>query len=320
MPASSEKPKIGHLTFNHQPVLCQEVLNSLNIEPSGIYIDGTFGRGGHSQAVLAQLSAEGRLIAFDQDPEAIAAGQVLAEKDKRFTIIHACFDSLLTHLQQLNLAGNINGILLDLGVSSPQLDNPQRGFSFMQTGDLDMRMNPDAGESVAQWLTHAKAETMTEIFKKYGEERFSKRIANAIVAMREITPIQTTTQLAEIVAKAQPFKEKHKHPATRTFQALRIFINQELAQLENVLPQAIKVLKPKGRLAVISFHSLEDRIVKRFMRDKARGDHYPSKLPITEAMLNRSLQVIGKAITATESEIQQNPRARSAVLRIAERY
>ena len=312
-------PHTENQNFNHQPVLCKEALTALHIKPDGIYVDGTFGRGGHSRAILNQLSPIGRLIGFDQDPEAVVVGQMLMEKDSRFTMVYACFDTLLSYLQPANLMGHIDGILLDLGVSSPQLDNPQRGFSFMHTGELDMRMNPNTGESVAQWLAKTKPEVIADVLKRYGEERFAKRIAHAIAITREITPIQTTTQLAEIVAKAQPVKEKHKHPATRTFQALRIFINQELAQLENVLPQTVMALKPQGRLAVISFHSLEDRIVKRFMRDKARGDTYPSKLPIPDAMLNRALRVVGKAVSATEKEIQQNPRARSAILRTAER-
>lgn len=302
----------------HQPVLLTEVLTALNIRADGIYVDGTYGRGGHSRAILAQLSSTGKLIAFDQDPTAIQNAQQLP--DPRFSIIHSDFAQLAKHCRDLGYAGRINGILLDLGVSSPQLDNAKRGFSFMKDGPLDMRMNPEMGDSVAQWLAKAKSQQIAEVLKTYGEERYAKRLANAIVAARSHTPLQTTKQLAEIIAAAHPAWEKDKHPATRSFQALRIFINQELQQLQIVLPQAIEVLAPLGRLIVISFHSLEDRIVKRFMRDEAKGHcDLPPDLPIPADMFKPKLRIIGKPIYPTEVEIIANPRARSAVLRVAEK-
>jgi 16S rRNA (cytosine1402-N4)-methyltransferase len=303
----------------HQAVLLQSAIDALNIQPNGIYIDGTFGRGGHSRLILSQLNENGRLIGLDQDPEAVAVGQTLAQQDKRFQIVHADFASVTHIMTQLNLLGRINGFLLDLGVSSPQLDNPERGFSFMRDGKLDMRMNPMQGQSIAEWLKHVKERDITDIIKRYGEERHAKRIARAVVTEREINPIETTAHLADIVAKAHPAWEIGKHPATKTFQALRIFINQELQQIEAVLPQTIDLLAVHGRLAVISFHSLEDRLVKRFIREAAKGDDFPAHLPVTVDMLHPTLKPIGKAIYPSESEIEQNPRARSAVLRVAER-
>ncbi len=307
------------LHSSHQPVLLTEVLTALQIQPDGSYLDCTYGRGGHSRAILSQLGNNGKLIAFDQDPEAIENAQQLQQLDSRFTIIHSSFDQLKAQCQQQNIFNKINGILLDLGVSSPQLDNADRGFSFMKDGPLDMRMNPQIGESVAQWLAKAKVAQITEILKIYGEERYAKRLANAIVAARTETPLLTTKQLANIIATAHPAWEKDKHPATRSFQALRIFINQELQQLQTTLPQAIETLAPLGRLAVISFHSLEDRIVKRFMRDQAKGTHFPPNLPIPAAMMKPNLSIVGKPIYPSDQEIRANPRARSAVLRIAEK-
>lgn len=306
-------------TSSHQPVLLAEVLTALNIQANGLYLDCTYGRGGHSRAILSQLNADGKLIAFDQDPEAIQNAQQLQQVDSRFTMIHSAFDQLVTHCQQLNYYGKINGILLDLGVSSPQLDNAERGFSFMKEGPLDMRMNPQQGESVAQWLAKAKPQQIADVLKTYGEERYAKRLANAIVTARDQAPLLTTKQLANIISVAHPAWEKDKHPATRSFQALRIFINQELNQLQTVLPQAIEVLAPLGRLAVISFHSLEDRIVKRFIRDQAKGRDFPLNLPVPAAMFKPDLRAVGKPIYPTQLEITTNPRARSAVLRVAEK-
>ncbi|WP_353572877.1 16S rRNA (cytosine(1402)-N(4))-methyltransferase RsmH [Candidatus Albibeggiatoa sp. nov. BB20] len=305
--------------YTHQAVLLQEAVTCLNIQPEGIYVDGTFGRGGHSRAILSQLSEQGRLIGLDQDPEAVAAGHALAEQDPRFQILHSDFASVAQVIAGLNLSGKINGFLLDLGVSSPQLDDPERGFSFMRDGALDMRMNPTQGQSLTQWLKYAKEREIVDIIKRYGEERHAKRITRAIVTERDVKPIETTAHLADIVAKAHPAWEIGKHPATKTFQALRIFINQELEQIETVLPQSLEILAPQGRLAVISFHSLEDRLVKRFIREEAKGDDFPAHLPVTVDMLNPKLKPLGKAIYPSETEMQHNPRARSAVLRAAER-
>lgn len=309
-----DKPLVSHV-----PVLLNEVIEGLAIQADGIYIDGTFGRGGHSQEILAKLSEKGRLIAFDQDPEAVATGDALQAKDKRFQIIHAPFADMELHIKRLGLMGKITGVLLDLGVSSPQLDTAERGFSFMKDGPLDMRMNPEAGESVATWLAHVKASELARILKIYGEERFAKRIAGEVIKARDEKPITRTHQLAEIIKAAHPRWEIGKHPATKSFQALRIFINKELEQIETVLPQLLEVLAPQGRFAIISFHSLEDRLIKRFIRDGARGDHFPKGLPVTVDQLNQRLRKVGKAIFPSEAEIDANPRARSSVLRIAER-
>ena len=304
----------------HLPVLLAETVEALAIQPDGFYVDATFGRGGHSRAILKQLSAEGRLLGLDRDPEAIAAGQLLAKEDARFSIEHCAFSALSDVIFSRLWQGKVAGILMDIGVSSPQLDNAERGFSFAKDGPLDMRMNPEAGISASEWLAVAEASEIAGVLKTYGEERFSKRIANAIVESREQQAITTTSQLAAIVDKASPFREKHKHPATRTFQAIRIFINSELEELTSALSQAIDVLSVGGRLAVISFHSLEDRIVKRFFRDEARGDDLPSHFPVTADQLNPRLKIIGKAIKASEAELAVNVRARSAVLRVAEKF
>ncbi|OUD12001.1 16S rRNA (cytosine(1402)-N(4))-methyltransferase RsmH [Thioflexithrix psekupsensis] len=305
--------------MQHQPVLLHEVLAALRIKPDGYYIDGTFGRGGHSRAILSQLNASGRLQAFDRDWSAISAGQQLAAEDGRFSIEHACFAELCERLQALNRVGQVDGILLDLGVSSPQLDDPERGFSFLRDGLLDMRMDTQHGEGVAAWLARAKLSDIAHVLAEYGEEKHAKRIAKAIVAARDTAPITHTRQLAEVVAAAHPAWPKDKHPATQTFQALRIFINQELEQLAAVLSQLISALAPNGRLAIISFHSLEDRLVKRFIRSAAKGDDYPASVPVTIAQLNPALIPIGKSIRPSAEEIAQNPRSRSAILRVAER-
>jgi 16S rRNA (cytosine1402-N4)-methyltransferase len=307
------------MSYTHQPVLLSEAIDFLNIQPDGIYLDGTFGRGGHSRAILARLSAHGRLIAFDQDPEAVEAAQLLAATDSRLRIVHTPFVNLKQQLESLELFGKLNGILLDLGISSPQLDNSERGFSFLRAGTLDMRMNPQQGQSLQTWLETAKETEIMNILKDFGEERYAKRIARAIMTARAVQPLTTTVQLAEIIAAAHPAWEKDKHPATRSFQAFRIFINQELAQLTQVLPQALDALAVGGRLAVISFHSLEDRIVKRFFRDAARGDDFPPDLPVTMDQLHPRLKILGKPISPSETEIQHNIRSRSAVLRGAEK-
>ncbi|MBE0438929.1 MAG: 16S rRNA (cytosine(1402)-N(4))-methyltransferase RsmH [Gammaproteobacteria bacterium] len=303
----------------HLPVLLNETVAALAVKPDGIYIDGTFGRGGHARAILAQLSDKGRLLGLDKDPAAIVAGQKLAQVDQRFSIAQCSFSKLSSQVYDHVWQGKVDGILLDIGVSSPQLDVAERGFSFQKDGPLDMRMNPDAGISAAQWLAIADIDEIATVLKTLGEERFGKRIARAIVETREHTPITTTKQLANLIDKASPFREKHKHPATRSFQAIRIFINNELAELELALQQAVDVLAVGGRLAVISFHSLEDRIVKRFFRDQARGDDLPANFPVTVDQLNPKIRLVGKAVKASDAELAQNPRARSAVLRIAEK-
>jgi 16S rRNA (cytosine1402-N4)-methyltransferase len=303
----------------HIPVLLDETVTALNIKPDGLYIDGTFGRGGHARAILGELSSKGRVLGLDKDPEALEEGQDLAAKDVRFTIEQCSFAKLSDTVKTRFWQGKVDGILLDIGVSSPQLDIAERGFSFRKEGPLDMRMNPDEGKSAAEWLAYASMDEITTVLKTFGEERFGKRIARAIVETRDASPLRTTKQLADLVDKASPFREKNKHPATRTFQAIRIHINNELDDLSLVLQQAIDVMAIGGRLTVISFHSLEDRIVKRFFRDQAKGDDLPAYFPITADQLNPSIKLIGKAIKSGEEELARNPRARSAVLRVVEK-
>jgi 16S rRNA (cytosine1402-N4)-methyltransferase len=309
--------------FAHRPVLFNEVLEALSIKPDGIYVDGTFGRGGHAGAILERLDKKGRLLAIDKDPQAVAAAKDRFGDDPRFQVEQGSFTQLRRLVQERGWmqAGGVDGVLLDLGVSSPQLDDPERGFSFRQDGELDMRMDPNAGQSAAEWLARADEYDIRRVLFEFGEERFAKRIAHAIVKARAVTPIRTTGQLASLVREVIPIKshEKGKDPATRTFQGIRIFINNELEDIKDSLPQAVEVLKPGGRLAVISFHSLEDRIVKRFLRDESRGDQYPPDLPIPQSALSPRIKLIGKAIRAGEAEVNENPRARSAVLRVAER-
>lgn len=306
--------------YKHTTVLLDEAVNGLNIRAGGIYIDGTFGRGGHSRLILSRLGPEGRLLAIDRDPQAIAAAQAI--DDPRFSIIHGPFSALADYVNDLGLSGQIDGVLLDLGVSSPQLDDPERGFSFMRDGPLDMRMDPTRGQSAAQWLQTAEADDIAWVLKTFGEERFAKRIARAIVERNRTEPMTRTRELAELIAAASPIREKHKHPATRSFQAIRIYINSELDEIEQALNGALSVLASQGRLSIISFHSLEDRIVKRFMRHHSRGPQVPAGLPLTEAQLReqggQTLKTIGKMMPP-EDEVAQNPRARSSVLRIAER-
>lgn len=305
--------------YRHHPVMTQQVMEALKVRPSGIYMDATFGRGGHSEAILQRLAEDGRLIAIDQDPRAVQAARERLSRDRRFTIQQGAFAMLEYFAGAEGVSGRVDGVLFDLGVSSPQLDDPERGFSFLRDGPLDMRMDPERGESGADWLARARESEMVEVFKRYGEERYAKRIARAIVRARQQAPLTRTTQLAEIVAAAHPAWERDKHPATRVFQALRIHINRELDELEVTLPQAVRVLAPGGRLAVISFHSLEDRIVKRFIRREAKGDEYPRHLPPPVNAAAPMLCVIGKAQFPNDAEVAENPRARSAVLRVAER-
>jgi len=307
--------------LEHLPVMLAEVLQQLAIKNDGIYMDGTFGRGGHSKEILDRLGESGRLLAFDRDADAVNSdfAQIMC-KDKRFQLKHSCFSGLESLAEVEGLLGNVDGILLDLGVSSPQLDNPERGFSFLRDGALDMRMDAHSGVSAAEWLATVDESLLIKVLFDYGEERFARRIARAVIEKRAETPIETTRQLAKLIEDAVPVKEKHKHPATRSFQAIRIEINRELDELKDVLQQAAKVLKPGGRLVVISFHSLEDRIVKRFIRNESGAKFNPGKLPIKEADIEQGLlKKIGKALKASPQEVSQNPRSRSAVLRVAER-
>ena len=301
----------------HAAVLAQEATEALNIRPDGIYVDCTFGRGGHSRLILEQLGKGGRLIALDRDPEAVTAGRAI--RDPRFAIVHCAFSGVSRVLQGEGVTG-VDGLLLDLGVSSPQLDEGHRGFSFRRDGPLDMRMDPGHGVSAAEWLATASEADIRGVIKNHGEERFAKQIAAAIVAARTRGPLDTTRQLAALVAEAVPTREPRQDPATRTFQALRIHVNQELEELSVVLPQCANLLNPGGRLAVISFHSLEDRIVKRFMRAQSRADALPARLPVRARDLPQPrLRLIGRAVRASAAEVAANSRARSAVLRIAER-
>lgn len=306
-------------TYAHRPVLLAEVIEGLSIRPSGIYIDATFGRGGHAQALLQRLDAQGVLLAIDKDPEAVAAARKMFADDARFSIEQGTFAMLEHYVQERGWKGRIDGVLFDLGVSSPQLDDPLRGFSFRHDGPLDMRMNPQAGMNAAQWLSNAKEAEIISVLRNYGEERYAPRIARALIAARNESPLITTRQLAAIVAAANPAWEPGKDPATRTFQAIRIFINRELEDVAACLPQALDALAPGGRLAVISFHSLEDRIVKRYMREEARGDRFPVGVPVLATQCQPRVRLVGKAIHANAQELSDNPRARSAVLRIAEK-
>ena len=309
----------------HVTVLLHEAVNGLALKENGIYIDGTFGRGGHSRLILSKLSSNGRLIGIDRDPRAIAEAQKI--QDPRFQIEHNSFSHIPEICEKLNLVGKIDGILLDLGVSSPQLDEAERGFSFMKDGPLDMRMDTTQGLSAEEWLKQVSVEDLTWVLKTFGEERFAKRIATAIVdynksAVKNATEfLSRTSQLAELISQAVPFKDKYKHPATRSFQAIRIFINAELDELESVLNSALDMLAPEGRLSIISFHSLEDRMVKHFMKKQSKGEDIPKGLPLREDQIqrNQKLKIIGKAIQPSDAEIQANPRSRSAVLRVAER-
>ena len=307
--------------MEHRPVLLAEVLEQLAIKEDGIYLDCTFGRGGHSQGILSLLGMSGRLLALDRDVDAVASGVAQSMlKDKRFTLRHNCFSALESVSADEGLVGQIDGILLDLGVSSPQLDNPDRGFSFMQNGPLDMRMDSSADMTAAKWLSKVDEKELVRVLFEYGEERFARRIAHAIVETRVEKPLTTTRQLAALIEDVIPKREKHKHPATRSFQAIRIEVNKELDELKDVLQQSMRVLKPGGRLVVISFHSLEDRIVKQFIRSESGAKYDPGKFPIKEADIAKGVLVKrGKPLKAGKIELEQNPRARSAIMRVAER-
>ncbi|WAC43093.1 16S rRNA (cytosine(1402)-N(4))-methyltransferase RsmH [Pseudomonas sp. SL4(2022)] len=307
--------------FRHITVLLDEAVEGLAVRANGCYLDGTFGRGGHSRLILEGLGPDGRLLGFDKDPLAIATGNALAAEDGRFVVVQRSFAELGDELVQRALAGKVSGILLDLGVSSPQLDDAERGFSFMNDGPLDMRMNPDAGVSAADFIASAAEEEIARVFKEYGEERFAKRMARAVVLRRAEQPFTRTADLAQVLTVANPAWEKGKNPATRAFQGLRIYINNELGDLEGGLDAALENLEVGGRLVVISFHSLEDRIVKLFMRKHAKGevDKLPRDLPIIPKAFEPRLKLIGKPVFASEAELAANPRSRSAVMRIAEK-
>ncbi|MXP56488.1 16S rRNA (cytosine(1402)-N(4))-methyltransferase RsmH [Pantoea sp. Mhis] len=305
--------------YKHITVLLHEAVNGLNIKKSGIYIDATFGNGGHSRLILSKLGINGHLIAIDRDPQAVANANI---NDSRFSIIHGPFSALINYVSQRGLINKIDGILLDLGVSSTQLEDPKRGFSFMYNGLLDMRMDPTCGQSAAKWLLNAKEKEIIFVLKKYGEERFAKRIAHAIELRKRKKPITTTRELAILISQVVPIKFTHKHPATRSFQAIRILINNELEEINNALKGTLAVLALDGRLSVITFHSLEDRIVKHFMQDNSRLPQITNGIPITEDQLKklnfRQLKILDR-IFPSMSEIKNNPRARSSILRIAKR-
>jgi len=301
--------------MSHVTVLKTQAVEALTIDPAGIYVDGTFGRGGHSLAILERLGEAGRLIGFDRDPQAVAEGEVLAAADARFTMVARAFSGMPAWLDEAGLVGEVSGILLDLGVSSPQLDQPERGFSFMQDGPLDMRMDPTGGLSAADWLATVELDELTRVLRELGEERHARRIARHIVLTRDERPLTRTRELAERIAEASPSRERHKHPATRSFQAIRIHVNRELDELRELLASVPDVLAIGGRLVVISFHSLEDRIVKRFIRQHSESDKDFFGQPVGTPPLRRH----GKALRADREEIRDNPRARSAVMRVAER-
>ncbi len=304
---------------SHFSVMLEEAVAGLNIKQDGFYVDATFGRGGHASEIVKRLSPKGQLLLMDRDPSAIDAAHERFSGDPRVTIVHAPFSELANTLNRMGRAGAVDGLLLDLGVSSPQLDRPERGFSFMHQGPLDMRMDPSRGVSAAEWLQESSQEEIAQVLWEFGDERHSRKIARAIVHARAVEEITTTLQLAEIVRGAIPGHQK-RHPATRTFQAIRIYLNRELDELKEILDQLVGLLRPGGRVAIISFHSLEDRMVKRFFRRGERGkDDLPPELPVRAVEQHGPLRVIGKAQFPSSREVEINPRSRSAVLRIAER-
>lgn len=306
------------MSGEHTTVLLQEAVDALVTTADGYYVDGTFGRGGHSRCILERLGEAGHLLAVDKDPEAERAAQALLEGEPRMTFFHGSFAQLPHELRRMGI-GAVDGILLDLGVSSPQLDDGERGFSFSSDGPLDMRMDTTRGQTAAEWLSSAEEAEIAAVLKDCGEERFARRIAAAIVAARASEPLQTTAQLSRVVSEANPRWEKNKHPATRAFQAVRIRVNRELDDLRDLLDSALDMLGQGGRLVVISFHSLEDRMVKRFMRDMARGDQLPAGVPVRDSQLNRRMRLVGKAVRPGPEEVSRNARARSAVMRVAEK-
>lgn len=301
----------------HVTVLLEEAVGALAIKADGVYVDATFGRGGHSRRILSELNQNGRLVAVDRDPQAIAAGAEI--DDSRFLLVHRAFGELAEAADEAGIR-DVDGVLFDVGVSSPQIDDGERGFSFRYDAPLDMRMDTTQGETAAEWLARAEIRDITEVIRNYGEERFAFQIAKKVVAARLEQPIVTTGQFAALVRETVRTREPGQDPATRSFQALRIHINQELRQLEVALPQALELLKPGGRLVVISFHSLEDRIVKNFMRDQSIADAMPKSLPLRADQLPKpKLRLVGKPVKPSAAEIDANPRARSAVMRIAEK-
>ncbi len=304
--------------FSHETVLLNETVEAV-LAGDGVYVDGTFGRGGHSRLLLSKISAQSTLIVFDKDPLAIAEANRLADEDSRVVVIQDGFASLKAVIEARGCLGEVQGVLLDLGVSSPQLDDASRGFSFMSDGPLDMRMNPDAGESAAQWIAHVKESDLADVLFQYGDERYSRRIARGIITARAEQEIETTLQLAQIIKTSHPKWDHKKHPATKSFQAIRIHLNGELSELEQILTDSVAVLAPGGRLAVISFHSLEDRAVKQFIRLQSKGPELPPGLPIQESEIKKFMKAIGKKVKATPEEIKVNVRSRSATLRVAQR-
>lgn len=303
----------------HIPVLFREAVDALNIRQGGVYVDATLGRAGHAQEIAKHIGATGSLICFDRDPRAIELGNEIFKDDPRVTIIHSEFGRMAEQLKQHTDFDMVDGVLMDLGVSSPQLDQAERGFSFMRDGYLDMRMDPSSGESAADWLARVDERDLMMALFDLGEEKFARRIARAIVETRAETPIESTLQLAAIIADATPKKDKHKHPATRTFQAIRLHVNQELSQVSEALPQAVELLNDGGRLSVISFHSLEDRIVKRFIRELSTAKLPPKNIPVPPEAYLTPLKSLSRAIKPSKQEVMDNPRSRSSVLRIAER-
>lgn len=304
--------------MEHAPVLLSEALDGLHLQTGGCYVDCTFGRGGHSRAILKALGPSGRVIGFDRDPDAVTVGQALSQEDPRFSILHLPFSQFRAGLTSLGVDA-VDGVLMDLGVSSPQLDTPARGFSFQSDGPLDMRMDPTRDQSAADWLGVADEEEIAQVLWVFGEERYARRIARAICTARLQAPLQTTQALVDVVRTAQPRIDPGKHPATRTFQAIRMHINRELGELEDALGAIVEQLAPGGRLVVISFHSLEDRLVKRFFRDASRPPAGDPRMPLPDSVATPKLRLVSKAIKAGPAELASNPRARSAVLRVAAR-
>ena len=306
-------------TAGHTSVMVKEVVEALNIRPDGTYVDATFGRGGHTRAILECLGPAGRVLAIDRDPDACRYGHEVFANEPRMLLVQARFSDLAAIIEREGLRQRITGMVFDLGVSSPQLDHASRGFSFQKQGPLDMRMDFSTGETVADWLSAVEEAELVRVLRELGEERYAKRIARAVVGARGHVPLTTTTELAALISQCVPTAEPGKHPATRTFQALRIKVNGELDELDVILSQIESLLSVNGRLVVISFHSLEDRRVKHFFRRCARGDRYPPDLPITRDQIRPTLRLVGKLLRPTSEEVDLNPRARSAVMRVAER-
>ena len=306
----------AHDSAHHIPVLRDEVISALNLRDDGIVVDATFGRGGHTRAILANLGSTARMVVIDRDPKAIETASRDWSEDPRVEIVHAPFSKLQQILEQRELNGRVTGLLFDFGVSSPQLDDPSRGFSFSQDGPLDMRMDPGQNISASDWLEMIDEKELVFVLRKFGEERFARKVASRI---KQRGKIETTGELARLIEDAVPSREPGKHPATRSFQAIRIAVNKELDEIESVMPQSIDALAPDGRLVVISFHSLEDRIVKRFLCEQSKGDPFPPDFPVTKDMLQPRVRLIGKAIRAGDKELRENRRARSAVMRVAEK-